>query len=173
MTTDPKQRRIDTRLQIERFNRELSREPGMKVLYRPSATGMHQTRKPLSPARNQHGQAVVDLYEPFVAGESETVPVAHCRPIPPDPKTPELERLNRCRTEMDAQREMIGWLAEQSRLICAIEDPPEAISEWMPVTESVEAMLYRFHEIDARKVEAERRALLEWQRELNRIRDDA
>jgi hypothetical protein len=84
------------------------------------------------------------------------------------PKTPECDKLAELRKESGAIMEFMAWLASEKRLVFATFDEDSAL---VPAMRSIEDLLREYEDaaIDKNKLETERRALLDYQRQLNFI----
>ena len=80
------------------------------------------------------------------------------------PKTPNCERL--ADSGVAAVRDFCEWLNDESLAII-----PRGESHWPRELRTID-LIYKWAGIDARELENERRALLEWQRELNGLDKD-
>ena len=103
------------------------------------------------------------------------------------PKTPELDKLGENKDESQAIGSFIDWLSTGPRFgprrgdgrrdairaaklnaspvrLCLFDEDTE---EWEPVRLRIEEMLARYYDIDLNKIEEERRAVLEYVREIN------
>ncbi len=83
---------------------------------------------------------------------------------PIEPEYPEHARLLLIKHESQAQANLLEWLAEQG--LC-IAERVGADEELFAVTESMQAMLARYHEIDLTKLEKEKQAMLDNLRQAN------
>lgn len=81
---------------------------------------------------------------------------------------PECEKLSAVRPEMMKITTFVEWLEEQGIKLCSPDDGGGMFSSgYAPVSESVEKILHRYFEIDPKKLEDERRLILERAREAN------
>lgn len=80
-----------------------------------------------------------------------------------DVKYPECEKLSGSRNELLKLREFTEWLGENGITLCSHEPTHYASKggEYYQITENIESVIFRFLGIDAKKLEEERRALLE------------
>jgi steroid 5-alpha reductase family enzyme len=83
---------------------------------------------------------------------------------PTKPETPELDKASKIRAQSQAIGEFIEWLPEQAMTICTYSDADEA---YFPSGFNINTLLAKFFGLDEDKMEAERRALLEYARQLN------
>jgi hypothetical protein len=80
------------------------------------------------------------------------------------PATPELQRLEKVKDESQAAGEFLAWLQEQGFSLCRFDEEAEC---FYPSYEPIERLLASWLEIDLNKVEAEKRAILEYVRSLS------
>lgn len=78
---------------------------------------------------------------------------------------PECEKLNIWSNEYNALSEFVEWLQDQGIQFAAnqlvTDDWDNEVTKFMPMRERSEDMIYRFLDIDPKKLETERRELLE------------
>jgi hypothetical protein len=86
---------------------------------------------------------------------------------PTPPKTPELDKRHKIIGEAHFLGEFLDWLNEDGYRLAKYDEDDEL----HPTFESPERLLARFFKIDLDKVEAEKLALLEYQRKLNDYHD--
>jgi hypothetical protein len=81
---------------------------------------------------------------------------------------PEHTKLKAVVSQSQAIGGFIEWLGEQGMWICKLyKANPTCEGEYLPVTGSINELLAKHFEIDLKKLESEKRALLEEQRRLN------
>lgn len=80
------------------------------------------------------------------------------------PECPECEKLTRVSEESNKIGNFLDWLAEKNIVLAIYETRDELL---YPLRKSFEKLLAEYFEIDLNKVEQERRALLDWLREIN------
>jgi hypothetical protein len=87
----------------------------------------------------------------------------------PQPKTPELDRRSEVLPKAEVLTEFVDWMRADGLILCRLV--PSDDDEWnhgqgnqvlMATYESFEEMFERFFGLDGNKIEAERRALLDW-----------
>jgi hypothetical protein len=83
-------------------------------------------------------------------------------------KYPELEKMKATRAEADTLTRFVDWLEENDMRICkrVKVSPLYRGSPYESISESFEKLFARFFEVDLDKIEAERRQILDAQREL-------
>lgn len=79
---------------------------------------------------------------------------------------PEHEKLKAVKDRSQCVGEFIEWLGENNMAVC--EFTGGNIDHWWPTGKPIRKLLAQFFEIDEEKLEAEKRQMLEEQRELNR-----
>lgn len=83
--------------------------------------------------------------------------------------TPECDKMRAARDTSQAIGSFLDWLEhETDMVVCYFEDSRD---EYLPVRKTIKQLLADYFEIDLNKVEEEKRALLELQRELNKSHD--
>ena len=85
----------------------------------------------------------------------------------PQPKTPELDRRSEVLPKAQVLTEFVDWLSGQGIVLCSLQETGRSNSDgptrvWYPFHEPYERMFERFFGLDGNKIEAERRALLDW-----------
>jgi len=92
--------------------------------------------------------------------------------MPELPKTPTLEQLTAQQPGYHAIRGFLGWLDEQGIHLCKYrhrgdDDDFGTISQYLTHKEPDELLVLRFFDLDHKRVEDERRVILEYQQALN------
>lgn len=83
------------------------------------------------------------------------------------PECPECEKLTSASEESSKIGNFLDWLSENNILLARYEKCNDFKDEMLfPVQKSFEQLLSEYFEIDLNKVEQERRALLDWLREI-------
>lgn len=83
------------------------------------------------------------------------------------PDTPELEKMKAHQPESQIIGSFLDWLTnEKNREICTW-DTTRHREEFRPVGKTIEQTLAEYFDVDLKKVEEERRAVLEYAREIN------
>ena len=81
------------------------------------------------------------------------------------PPTPECQKLSDKGKEWDSINQFFEWLQEKRLVLCFLDDFTE---NYYPHYQTIKDLLYEYLDIDKEKLEQERRALLDYMRELNR-----
>jgi len=84
--------------------------------------------------------------------------------------TPECDKITANREESRILTDFYDWLGEHGLEICAYDEKSYG-GEWLPDSRRPEQLFADYFGIDMNKVEEERRAILELQRELNYTHD--
>lgn len=75
---------------------------------------------------------------------------------------PELEKLNAVRPQMEAIRNFLQWAGEENAMeLARFSDEEYASGRYYPVHRSIDDLLYEHFGINAKRIEQERRAMLE------------
>lgn len=90
------------------------------------------------------------------------------------PPTPELDKMLACKEQSQVQGALLEWLSEQGIQLAKQHEHSDACrneskynncglreGDLIPVYDSIEKILARYHEIDLSKCEKERRAILD------------
>lgn len=83
--------------------------------------------------------------------------------LPPRPPTPQFDALDACDDARRYLLDFLEWLRDQ-RMSIGRYSPHVPFS---PIDESTDSLLMRYLSIDAKALEKERRALLEWARSIS------
>jgi len=83
---------------------------------------------------------------------------------PRPPQTPELDKLSHAHNETNTVRRFLDFLEEAGLVLARYHEKPD----WLyAATERPKDLVNSFFELDPKKIEEERRALLDYQRALN------
>lgn len=83
------------------------------------------------------------------------------------PKTPELDKLSKCREKSQAIGEFLDWLSEQDILLASCHAGIDLDETLLPIRKSINTLLHEYFGIDEKKCEKERQMLLEALRKTN------
>lgn len=87
--------------------------------------------------------------------------------VRPQPACPECEKLSKVSEQSNKIGDFLDWLRQHSIVLCTYDDDSEQYFDAGMMTDSgINRLLAQYFGVDLNKVEEERRALLEWLREV-------
>lgn len=87
---------------------------------------------------------------------------------PEPPRTPQCELLSEHYDERMSVNRFIEWLEERGIVLCQREPDLRREFDFVPAAKNADRLFMDYIGIDQVELENERRALLDWQRELNK-----